>query len=131
MGIDLAALAGFSPADTACLREHKPSMAASQQAVIDAFYARILSFSDFKAMIEAACERDNIALPQLVAHINDIQFKHWQQFFRGYTRPSLHQPCPPDRRRTRTVPVDQRSLRRKLGDHSGAIHRPRARSSRG
>src|SRR6185437_16476262 len=83
MGIDLAALAGFSPADTACLREHKPSMAASQQAVIDAFYARILSFSDFKAMIEAACERDNIALPQLVAHINDIQFRHWQQFFEG------------------------------------------------
>lgn len=83
MRIDLAALVGFSPADTASLRELKPSLAGSQQEVINAFYGRILSFPDFKEMIERTCERDKIEISELVAHINGIQFKHWQHFFDG------------------------------------------------
>jgi heam-based aerotactic trancducer len=83
MEIDVAALVGFSPADTACLRELKSSMAAGEQQIIDAFYARILAFPEFRTMIESACARDNIGVPQLVAHINDVQFRHWQHFFEG------------------------------------------------
>ncbi|WP_298261606.1 globin-coupled sensor protein [Bradyrhizobium sp.] len=83
MGIDLADLVGFSPADTASLRELKPLMAGSQEEVINAFYGRILSFPGFKEMIERICARDKIDVGQLVAHINSIQFKHWQHFFDG------------------------------------------------
>lgn len=83
MKIDLAALVGFSPSDTACLHALKPSMAGNQEEIINAFYARILSFPDFKEMIERSCTRDKIDISQLVAHINDVQFKHWQRFFDG------------------------------------------------
>jgi methyl-accepting chemotaxis protein len=80
---DLAALVGFNPADTAQLRALKPCMTSAQEDVINAFYGRILSFPAFKEMIGKTCERDKIELGQLVAHINEVQFKHWQRFFDG------------------------------------------------
>lgn len=83
MDIDLAALTGFSQADTAYLRDLKPSMTGKQDEVINAFYGRILAFPEFKAMIEQTCARDNIDIGQLVAHINSVQFAHWQRFFDG------------------------------------------------
>lgn len=83
MTTDLAALVGFSATDTAHLQALKPSMATNQSDVINAFYNRILSFPAFKEMIEKTCERDHIEIGQLVAHINSIQFKHWDRFFDG------------------------------------------------
>jgi methyl-accepting chemotaxis protein len=58
-------------------------VAGSQDEIISAFYTRILSFPGFKKMIEQTCEREKIELGQLVAHINGVQFKHWQRFFDG------------------------------------------------
>lgn len=83
MTADLTDLVGFSSADTAQLKALKPCMSSGQEDVINAFYSRILSFPAFKEMIEKTCERDKIELGQLVAHINDVQFKHWQRFFDG------------------------------------------------
>lgn len=83
MSIDLAALAGFAPADTASLRALKPDVTGKQDDVINAFYGRILGFPAFKEMLEATCARDNIDLSQLVAHISAVQFAHWQSFFDG------------------------------------------------
>jgi methyl-accepting chemotaxis protein len=83
MTTDLAELVGFSSSDTAYLQALKPLMASGQEEVINAFYNRILSFPAFKKMIEKTCERDNISVGQLVAHINGVQFKHWERFFDG------------------------------------------------
>jgi heam-based aerotactic trancducer len=83
MDIDLAALVGLTPADAGSLQALKRQMTGGQDEVINAFYGRILSFPPFKEMIEKTCERDKIDLGQLVAHINDVQFKHWQRFFDG------------------------------------------------
>jgi hypothetical protein len=83
MDIDLATLVGLTPADASFLQSLKPRMTSGQDEVINAFYGRILSFPDFKAMIEQTCEREKIDIEQLVAHINDVQFKHWQRFFDG------------------------------------------------
>jgi len=83
MTLDLGALVGFSPADTARLKALKPYMADRQEDVINAFYERILSFPAFGEMIKKTCERDNIDVGQLVAHINEVQFRHWQRFFDG------------------------------------------------
>jgi hypothetical protein len=83
MDIDLAALVGLTPADASCLQSLKPRMGDSQDEIINAFYGRILSFPNFKEMIEQTCKREKIDIGQLVAHINDVQFKHWQRFFDG------------------------------------------------
>jgi methyl-accepting chemotaxis protein len=83
MDVDLAALVGLTPADASCLRLLKPRAASSQDEIINAFYTRILSFPGFKEMIEQTCEREKIDLGQLVAHINNVQFEHWQRFFDG------------------------------------------------
>ena len=83
MDIDLAALVGLTPADAGCLQSLKQHITHGQEDVINAFYGRILSFPPFKEMIEKTCERDKIDLGQLVAHINGVQFKHWQRFFDG------------------------------------------------
>lgn len=83
MDTDLAALVGLTAADARCLQSLKPPMANSQDEIINAFYTRILSFPDLKKMIELTCEREKVDLGQLVAHINNVQFKHWQRFFDG------------------------------------------------
>lgn len=83
MTLDLAALAGFSSADTVHLKALKPSMTGRQEDVINAFYERILAFPAFGEMIKKTCERDNIDVGKLVAHINEVQFRHWQSFFDG------------------------------------------------
>jgi hypothetical protein len=83
MPVDLAGLAGFDPSDTMSLRLLKPDVAANQDAMMDAFYQHVLAFPAFREMIEQACARGNIALDQLVAHMNEMQFRHWDRLFDG------------------------------------------------
>lgn len=83
MSIDLAELTGVEPADAARLRALKSDLERRQNDTIDAFYSHILAFPAFRAMIEATCERDRIDAGQLIAHINEVQFAHWQHVFNG------------------------------------------------
>lgn len=83
MDVDLVALVGLSAADASCLQSLKPLMAGNQGDVINAFYGRILAFPRFKEMIEKTCEREQLDIGQLVSHINNVQFQHWQRFFSG------------------------------------------------
>lgn len=83
MTVDLISLIGFTENDTRQLRELKASITGDQAAIMDNFYGRILSFPFFQDMIGKSCARNNIDAAQLVAHINGIQFKHWQRFFDG------------------------------------------------
>lgn len=68
MDVDLVALVGLSAADASCLQSLKSLMAGNQDAVINAFYGRILAFPRFKAMIEKACEREGRDIGQRPPH---------------------------------------------------------------
>jgi uncharacterized coiled-coil DUF342 family protein len=83
MAVDVIALAGFQPADAASLRALKPDLVNAQQAAIDAFYKRVLDFPDFREMIDQTCKRENWDIEKFVAHLNEVQFRHWQRFFDG------------------------------------------------
>ncbi|MGB3274420.1 MAG: globin-coupled sensor protein [Xanthobacteraceae bacterium] len=83
MPVDLARLAGFDPSDTINLRLLKADVTANQDAVMDAFYRHVLDFPAFREMIERACTRSKISLDQLVAHMNEMQFRHWDRLFDG------------------------------------------------
>jgi methyl-accepting chemotaxis protein len=83
MSIDLAAVAGIEPADAAKLRALKPDLARRQNDAIAAFYKHILAFPAFRTIIETTCERQRIDVGQLVAHISEVQFAHWQHLFDG------------------------------------------------
>lgn len=83
MAVDIIGLAGFQPADTASLRELKQDLTDSQEAIIEAFHQHVLDFPDFREMIDRTCKRENWSLKEFVAHLNDVQFRHWRRFFDG------------------------------------------------
>lgn len=83
MPVDIAALVGFQSADTASLRALKADLTKSQEAIIGAFYERVLDVPAFRDMIDETCKREKYDLNGFIAHLNDVQFRHWQRFFDG------------------------------------------------
>lgn len=79
----IAELVNLTKDDSIRIQECGEIILPRMEDMISAFYDRVLALPAMLKMVEETCGNKGISADQLVAHINQAQFRQWELFFQG------------------------------------------------